>query len=383
MKVGVLLPGSTMIPALGYDFMDGIKACLKREGILDKVEIITTPVGFGIEEAEIYAKTERLLFFDKTDIVIGFIDYRISELIQPLFNATGKLLIVVSHGANYPENWIGQPGVIHHTLNFAFCSYLTGKLPARDGFEEAIFTASYYDGGYFQCYAMINSYLLSGGRIKQNYITQFRLKELDIAPLQQYVSSNTGDRFCFLSFFSGDYADWFLSQLERIPELTAVSLYTSPTLLAGETNGGKIPGSIGLKGYTIWYPELNNDFNTRFQDEFAKLTGRKAQLSALLGWETGLIVSRIFSIHKAATPMADIMMELTAGIFESPRGWFRIDAANNHSYSPVYLLSKNDSEEKMQPTAVIESNVYEEWSQFISNSVADTRSGWENTYLCI
>ena len=56
--IGVLLPGSTLYPSIGMDFLQGIKAGFKfhQQTAPDiKVELIS----FGLKDDEIYAAAER------------------------------------------------------------------------------------------------------------------------------------------------------------------------------------------------------------------------------------------------------------------------------------------------------------------------------------
>ncbi len=61
LRVGVLLPRSSLFPALGLDILNGIKSCLKHNDVQGAVTFLTDNIGFGIEEAEIYTKAERLI----------------------------------------------------------------------------------------------------------------------------------------------------------------------------------------------------------------------------------------------------------------------------------------------------------------------------------
>lgn len=73
-RAGILLPRSTLFPAIGLDILNGIKSCLKQHGIQDEFIFKTDNIGFGIEEAEIYTKAERMLLQEDADLVIVVAD---------------------------------------------------------------------------------------------------------------------------------------------------------------------------------------------------------------------------------------------------------------------------------------------------------------------
>lgn len=131
LRIGLLLPCSTLFPSLGLDFNNGIKEFLKSYVINDDVSFIMDNIGFGINEQEVYTKAEKMLLQDDVDVLILFADSRIAELLQPLFTACHKILLVVNFGANFPENWTPAPTTITHSLNFCWHARLTGQLAAR------------------------------------------------------------------------------------------------------------------------------------------------------------------------------------------------------------------------------------------------------------
>ncbi|HRG93663.1 MAG TPA: hypothetical protein PLZ10_11990, partial [Chitinophagaceae bacterium] len=161
LRVGVLLPRSSLFPALGLDILNGIKSCLKYNDVQGEYSFLTDNIGFGIEEAEIYTKAERMLLQEEADLVAVVADLNIKELLEPLFTSFNKILMIVNMGAGIPDNWSSGPTTIVHSLNFSLQARLTGKLAALENEnKKGACTLSYYDAGYRQVYAMMNSFQL-------------------------------------------------------------------------------------------------------------------------------------------------------------------------------------------------------------------------------
>ncbi len=120
MNIGILFPRSNTYPLIGSDFLEGFKTYIKQEGLDKEITINAESIGFGGSEKEVYAKAEKLLMMDDVDILIGFIDEKILELIKPLVLASGKLMMVVNAGANHPLNWCRRQILLPLVCNTPF-----------------------------------------------------------------------------------------------------------------------------------------------------------------------------------------------------------------------------------------------------------------------
>lgn len=384
LRTGILMPRSTLFPTLGLDLLNGLKENLKKQKLFDEVKLVIDNIGFGVNEQEIYSKAEKMLLQDDLDMVILCADTRITELLQPLFTASNKILLVVNFGANFPDSW--QPGqtTITHSLNFCLHAGLTGKLAARETNKQAVNTASYYDGGYRQCFCMLNSHQVNGGIPRYNHITNINLTEFTLDPIASFLEQNN-DVNTLLCLFAGDQAEKFYQDVSVLQKKYDLNLYVSPMML-----DASLKKSLGdefsidkVKGYVPWHLSLDNEANTLFKETYSAATGNPVNYFSLLGWETGLIVSEICSQNNSGnTNATKIVQSLTAISFGSPRGWMKIDAATQHSYGPAYLAACKSN---LDITVVNEAeNSEAEWKAFTNEKLpAGENSSWRNTYLCI
>ena len=385
LRVGVLLPRSSLFPALGLDILNGIKSCLKHNDVQGAVTFLTDNIGFGIEEAEIYTKAERMLLQEEADLVIVVADLNIKELLEPLFTSFNKLLLMVNMGAGIPDNWSPGPTTIVHSLNLSLQARLTGKLAALESeTKKGAFTLSYYDSGYRQVYAMMNSFQLNGGEPQITHVTHLKKEEYTLEPLVDYFLQNQDVR-SLLCLFSADMADWFAEAVLPLQEKFNLNLYASPMLLeayqariaAGHTSGP------ALKGYMAWVPELKNKGNESCQQAFMAMTNKAPGLFAVLGWDAGLLILDILQQIKAGeTNSATIVKALSGKVYESPRGWMKLDPSTYHTYTPCQLISwsTNGASKKVEECKAVD----EEWTAFTAEKFpTDSNSGWRNTFLCI
>jgi branched-chain amino acid transport system substrate-binding protein len=380
-KTGFLLPRSTVYPVIGHDFLDGFKSYFSDAESGDTPAITTQNIGFGIEEAEVYAKNEELLLKDNVDIVVAFMDSRCAEMIQPLFTATGKILLLVNMGAHYSYESVPAACTITHTFNTAFNSWLTGKLASDEQHTKAIFATSYYDAGYLQCFAMATRYLQAGNSIVHNYISHFKKDQFSIEALEQYLAADA-DTEALLCLFSGDVSPLMYHALNRLQQQRLLNLYVSPMMLDGTLKNqlGSIVDIHNVKGYTAWNEKLDNDFNKEFIKGFSVFSGRSPGIFSLLGWEAGSIVDELNKLFAGGIRGAAAVQELMKKKLNSPRGWLQFDEDTQQSYSPAYLVSAAGNfnlciEGVEEDTAVERKN-------FTAEKPVGEASGWRNTYLC-
>ena len=196
MKIGVLYPRSKAHPGIMVDFVEGIKTALQHQQLDQKVRLISESIGFGGNEKEVYEKVEKLLVLEGADVLVAFVDLRILEIIKPLLYASGKLVLAVNPGANYPENWVPQSNIVNLTLQHGFLCGLTGKLAAQMNKTNAVTATTFYDCGYLHIAAMVKNFVKAGGNIIYNYVNNQPYDDaFDIIPLTDYLSSDKTTQF--------------------------------------------------------------------------------------------------------------------------------------------------------------------------------------------
>jgi branched-chain amino acid transport system substrate-binding protein len=384
LRTGILLPRSTLFPSLGLDILNGLKENLKKQNVFDDIKLLTDNIGFGVDEQEIYTKAEKMLLQDDADIVILCADTRIAEMLQPLFTASNKILLVVNFGANFPDSWQPAPTTITHSLNFCLHAGLTGKLGAQETNKQAVNVLSYYDGGYRQCFSMLNGHQANGGMPMYNHITHINLAEFTLEPMASFLEQHT-EVTTLLCLFAGDQAEKFYREVSPLQKKHSLNLYVSPMMFDGQLKNllGDGFNIENVKGFIPWHISLNNTANNLFKEANSSSANLPLNYFSLLGWETGLIVSEIIHQHNSGNTNATAVVKSLAEIsFNSPRGWMKIDAATHNSYGPSYLAACKNN---MEITIVREvENAEEEWKRFTNEKLLPGESSsWRNTYLCI
>jgi branched-chain amino acid transport system substrate-binding protein len=386
LRIGILTPRSTLYPTMGFDMLNGLKAGLRQLNMDNDINLVTENIGFGTDEAEIYTKAEKMLLGDNADIVIACCDSRIAAMLQPLFDAAGKLLLVTNMGANLPESWQAHPVTIVHSLNLCFNTALTGGLAAANG--TAALAASYYDAGYNQVFSMLTRFQQKGGSILFNHITHLETKNFTLQPLREFMASEKGISN-LLCLFCADMAALFYKEMALIQQSRQCNLFVAPMMLE-ETLGKDLNNEVlisSVQGYTPWQAALSNDDNRQFITAYQAAFGKHPNMFALLGWDTASIIEQFYTqLKQNGNNTANAVKALGNGqSFSSPRGWIKLDPSSNHIYGPAWLVKGSNyfdlTTEENSPL-----DIDAEWKSFtaeIALSPTEIHSAWRNTYLCI
>lgn len=385
MKIGILYPRSNAHPAMGSDFLDGIKVFLRQKGIDENsVRLFSESAGFGGAEKEVYEKAEKLLLVEDVDLLIAYIDFRVSSLLEPLVYSSGKLMIIVNAGANYPQNWIAQPGVIHLGMQHSFLCLLTGLLAGKENNKKALVASSFYDCGYLHTAAMVNGFTKAGGAVIFNYINKNQsTDEYEINELISFLSSDPGKEtknlLCIMDSFP---ASRFYKQLNAYEAAATLNLFVSPMMLEEKAFEGAGSGyKFSIEGYSPWLPSIENKASSDFTLYYGSQAKKKPSLFSLQGWEAGMIIHNIFAHCKNDVRNANsIVAALPSMKMNSPRGELKFDERTQFYTAPVYKCTMPAGSGKPEITTM--NMMDNEWKTFSSGSIQGPTSGWTNTYLC-
>lgn len=340
------------------------------------------PIGYGLNENDIYKQAEKFLLTDDVDVVIAYAGDNIAKRLSPLFAAAGKLLVITNAGANYPGSSDNFTNTLFHSLNDSLYSFMTGQLCSRSPeHKKAIMATSFYDAGYQHCHAMVNAHEMGGGEICFNFISPFSKETFNIKSLAAFIENNPAIN-TLLCLYSGDMARSFYEQIAPLQQQHNLQLFGSPMLFdntPGDFAGVK-PFVKHIKGYLGWTPTLPNLQNQDFIACHKKQFNREANLFSLQGWETALLVNHYLQQLAAGASVMEAVAHLQRQPLQSPRGNLRIN--DNYAVTgPAYLVNATD-DLNIEIEETVE-DVSMDWKEMMAQVPDAAFSAWQNTYLCI
>lgn len=374
MKIALLLPRSVIYPSMSFDIMDGFKAALKKTDDNEKHEIVTASIGVGGNNKEIYACCEELLL-NNTDIIVGYINPSVAEFIQPLFESSEKLLIVLDSGYHFQSSEKKLSNVNFISLEGNLCSRAIVRKAIEEGQNNFAFTCSFYDAGYRSPFTYSTAAEDKGATISYNHITPLQRAEFNLEPLDEYIKHNK-DVSIFTSF-CGDMAEDFFRESSKMKNIASSKTYGSG-FTAEELWLNKIP----YPGYNwscavAWASNNVNKENEDFLATMNSIKAKKANLFSLLGWEAALFIQ-----NSNGQSLDNITID-------SPRGKVYMNPETGFSEAPLYYatVTKNEENGNCILENITEVNSLDEERQRLQYhilAVQNTASNsWFNSYACL
>jgi len=278
-------------------------------------EIVSAGIGVAAKNEEIYDHCEQFLLAG-TDIIIGYMNPLSAEFIHPLFEASGKTLIVLDSGYHFPAFSEKLSNAWFISLQGSLCTRVITQKAIEDGFRNFAFTCSFYDAGYRPSYLYAAAAEEKGGSVVFNHITPLKRSEFTLKPLIEFLEKK--QETAVLATFCGDMAEDFFAGSSEIDGYCKVygTCFTSD-----ETWLRKIP----YPGYEwtaaiAWSKNMEIPENKIFVKIMDGMKDGKANLFSLLGWEAAQFIgleNTEFGEMSVKSPRGKVFMNPESGFSEA------------------------------------------------------------------
>lgn len=287
-------------------------------------EIVSAGIGVAAKNEEIYDHCEQFLL-SGTDIIIGYMNPLSAEFIHPLFEASGKTLIVLDSGYHFPAFSEKLSNAWFISLQGGLCTRVITQKAIEDGFSNFAFSCSFYDAGYRPSYIYAAAAEEKGGSIVFNHITSLKRSDFTLEPLAEFLEKER--ETAVLTTFCGDMAEDFFAGTRGMAGYCKVY---GTGFTSDETWLGKIP----YPGYewtaaVAWSKNLEIPENKTFVQIMDGLKHGKANLFSLLGWEAARFIG-----------LENMMFDGMA--IDSPRGKVYLNPENGFSEAEVYYATVSE-----------------------------------------
>src|SRR5690606_23054545 len=183
----------------------------------------------------------------------------------------------------------------------------------------------------------VDGLLYENGIIEYNFIGKHQIADFDIKPLLEFLDHNQ-DVTNILTVLSGELAGSFLAQLNLKGDaeyfLWANQVFLYELL---KTNSFH---EQDIRGFISWFPELENEFNLKFQTKFKENNSREVSLFSLLGWESGLLLLALKDKIKEGAGAC--ISRITERGLSTPRGHIKLDPETHQFMGDAYLVKFKD-----------------------------------------
>ncbi|OFZ13444.1 MAG: hypothetical protein A3D92_03010 [Bacteroidetes bacterium RIFCSPHIGHO2_02_FULL_44_7] len=363
---------------MGFDILDGLKCCLHKEGI-DDLRFVPENIGFGEDRKEIYSKAEKCLLQDDAQVVVAYLSAENAALLYPLFESTGRYLMVLDPGMNYPTESLSS-NALHISLQGIHACYLAGR-KAGSGGSDVILATSFFDGGYRGPWACTRGLEEEGGKVVSNFVGHYKEEEFTVDPMVDALNTHTNARVA--ACFSTYLATLFFKKMNQVDASFPETEYYCSSFMGEEQTMHTYSLPQGkFFTYVPWLSSLGLKSNEQFVAEVMLKKNKQANIFHVLGWEAGILIAQILSAPSGMEAEFNHLLE--GGSYESPRGKVTIHPTTHIAYAPLYYCEmKKDEDGKnllmIHDTVEISGD---EHLQVLNDQPEGVTSGWFNNYLC-
>lgn len=358
LKVGLLLPSSTIRPGMTSSLMNGMQVYFeeaKTAGNFGSVQLVPETIGLGSTVAA--RKATQLLKEADVDMVVGLVSTPTAMRLGSLFEAEQKVLMVVGAGEAMPHETETSPYVFHSTLNYWQSNWATGQWAAKNLGGRAFMVSSFYESGYDALYAFRAGFEQAGGTIIGSAVTHMSPDDDGMATAMASIQSAQPN--VVFAAFNGKPAQEFMRHYASISPLENTALIGTPFMMS-EQEVAPVDFYYG----TAWLAGLKNAKNEAFSAQYRRTVGHAPDAFALLGYDTAQLLTHSQGLANAH--------------FDGPRG--KIEMKHQSTTGPIYLVSVKAGHMPEKGAVVSEFSAFA-GKTLHTDKADDVRTGWMNPYL--
>lgn len=368
LKIGVLVPQSSIQPAIGRDIIDGIRVGMP-ESIFDE-NLFIEDIGLGHKRELVIEKSQKLVLQNDVDIVIAFLGNNVANDVRDYFHNNQKLLFIVNQGAKR-TNLKPSPYVYYHHFGLWHSAYYSGVLAAEMNAKKALTICDFYESGYEFISAFHKAFTENHGIVERMLIDNNNT----IDTYNELLSLiNTQNHEVLFAAFSGTNSDQFLKFVTENKLHERIKIIITPTMTEYFQSGDSIEHTANYYCCNTWDINANTQDNKWFKDQYFKRRRKTPNSVTLLAYEVMMLLTQ--ALQNDVDDIFTISDNLKGMQINSPRGNILMDKELNSSFfKNIYFLNTNETSK----TNKIHKDIHQ---QFVMKQ-EDVFSGWMNPYLCI
>ena len=381
-RLGILLPASNAYPAFSDNLLQGLRIALSEShNQVGKWSIEVVPVELGTDPRTIPGAVAKLYAVRNCHAVAGPVNTGILAGMKESLEMERRPFIATTVGANIARPAETAGNLFRVSLGYWRSSFAIGKWAAENLGRRAYIATTLLEAGYDANGTFYKGFADAGGSEYRFCVADapdFNLRtEPMIADLR-----NQEPLFLILKAI-GSKAIQLLKGLHE-----ADMLVGQPVISSGYF--GEPPwlyslgdSAVGIRSCAAWAPSLDLPENRRFCNIFLTTVGRPADSVAVLGYDTGRLVT---SGIEAAGIEADDPVALSNAFdlarFASPRGEVAMDTDSRVMAGPLYLRQIAKSGKSLVHEIIQPLPSPIERDPRLGDMLTNCTAGWLNEHLC-
>lgn len=327
-KLGLVLPYSSVYATLGEDITDGLNLALEEAGgqvsgrkfeVLKQDDQVNPRVGVQV--------TRQFIQQDQVDFLIGPVASHVAIAMSKPAVDSETFLIVPNAGADQLTRELCSPFIFRTSFsNWQPYWPMAQWMAKKEGIKKVALLAPNYAAGKDALAAFKEGWAPTGGTV-----TSEQYPALGEADYQPYLSAiSQGQPQAVFVFFSGADAVKFVKQYAQAGLNKSLPLYSAGFLVENDVLPAQGDDALGIKSSLHWSESLDSASNKRFVAAYRKRFGKEPSVFSMQGYDTGQLLVAALKITNGDTKdKPKLRKALETAKIDSPRGPFRLSPAHN------------------------------------------------------
>lgn len=332
-KVGLLLPYTGTFAALGEATTNGLKMAIEQQG----GTLGGRPVEYVVVDSEAnpgkaVQNMQKLVSGAKVDVVVGPIHSGVGMAAVKVARETGVPLIIPNAGFNAATGPLCAPNIFRTSFTSWQTAYPMGKVAAEKGYKNIVTVSWRYGFGTESVDGFKEGFEQAGGKVSKEIYLPF--PEVEFQSQLTEIASLKPD--AVFVFFAGGGAAKFVQDYAAAGLKDKIPLLGSGFLTEGtlQAQGAAAEGLLTTLHYA---DSLDMPVNNTFRADYQKQFGKAADIYAVQGYDTGLLLAQSLQQVAGNTQDRKAWLQAMEGArIDSPRGTWTFSKAHNPVQN-VYL----------------------------------------------
>jgi branched-chain amino acid transport system substrate-binding protein len=337
-KVGLLLPYTGTYAALGEAITNGMKMAIEQQGgSLGGRPVEYVSVDSEANPGKAVPNMQKLVDGAKVDVVVGPVHSGVGMGAAKVARDSGVPLIIPNAGFNAATGPLCAPNIFRTSFTSWQTAYPMGQVAADKGYKNVVTLAWRYGFGTESVEGFKEGFEKAGGTVsKEIYVpfpdVEFQSQLTEIAALKPDA---------VFVFFAGGGAAKFVQDYAAAGLQGKIPLLGSGFLTEG-TLAAQGQAAEGVLTTLHYADSLDTEQNRSFRDAYRQQFGKDADIYAVQGYDTGLLLAQSLQQVAGNTQDRDAWIAaMSQARIDSPRGEWTFSKAHNPVQN-VYLREVRD-----------------------------------------
>jgi len=326
LKVGLLLPYSGTYAQLGEAITRAMELYVKQQGgSLGGRKISFIKLDDESAPPKGAENTTKLVEGEKVDVLVGTVHSGVAMAMAKIAREAGIPTLIPNAGADVLTRAQCAKNIFRTSFSNGQVGLATGKAMADAGIKSAVTFTWDYAAGKEMVGGFAETFTQGGGKVLKDITVPFPNVEFQAA-LAEIASLKPQAVY---SFFAGGGAAKFIKDYDAAGLKSSIPLWGPGFLTDGVENAVGASGD-GVKTVLHYADGLDSPENNKFRADFQAAYNIAPDVYAVQGWDAAQLLDVGLKAVGGDVSKRDAMnAAMGKASFKSPRGPFKISAANN------------------------------------------------------